>query len=134
MSLLILHHVSIIASDLERSLGFYRDLLGLEQVERPPIPVPGAWLACGDRQIHIIVYPGGTFRKNARIEIADTHFAFRTSDFDSVLARLAANGFREDAAQDDPKHLLVVRNSVTGFQQLYLLDPDQNIVEINAAP
>jgi len=134
MSELMLHHVSIVVTDLERALAFYRDLLGIAQIERPAIPVPGAWLACGDRQIHLIVHPGGTFRTKARIDIADAHFAFRTDDFDGVVDKLVRHGFRESAAEDDPKRLLVVRKSVAGFQQLYMLDPDRNIVEINAAP
>jgi catechol 2,3-dioxygenase-like lactoylglutathione lyase family enzyme len=130
---LLLHHVSLVVTDLQRSLAFYRDVIGLAQIPRPPIPVPGIWLGCGDRQIHLILYTPGTFRSKP-IDIADAHFAFRTDDFEATLNGLKAQGFSETAAEDDPKRLFVNRTSAAGFLQLYVLDPDRNIVEINAAP
>src|ERR1700754_1976304 len=78
---LLLHHVSLVVTDLERALAFYRDVIGLPQIPRPAIPVPGIWMGCGDRQIHLILYTPGTFRDSPRIDIADAHFAFRTDDF-----------------------------------------------------
>jgi hypothetical protein len=35
--------------------------------------------------------------------------AFRTDNFDGALATLTANGFREDAAEDDPMRVMVCR-------------------------
>jgi hypothetical protein len=49
------------------------------------------------------------------VDGADCHFAFRTDDFDGVLAALSANGFREDAAEDDPMHVIVRRNGPAAF-------------------
>jgi glyoxylase I family protein len=60
--------------------------------------------------------------------------AFRTDDFDGALATLTVNGFREDAAEDDPMRVMVRRNGPAGYPQLFLLDPDRNIIEINGAP
>ena len=37
-------HVSFAVRDLERSLAFYRDLLGLPLAPRPDLGFPGAWL------------------------------------------------------------------------------------------
>ena len=71
---------------------------------------------------------------DGNIDGDDSHFAFRTDDFDGALATLTANGFREDAAEDDPMRVMVRRNGLAGFPQLFLLDPDRNIVEINGAP
>jgi hypothetical protein len=47
---------------------------------------------------------------------------------------LTANGFREHAAEDDPMRIMVRRNGLAGLPQLYLLDPDRNIIEVNGAP
>jgi hypothetical protein len=47
---------------------------------------------------------------------------------------LTANGFREDAAEDDPMHVMVRRGGPAGFPQLFILDPDRDIIEINGAP
>lgn len=129
-----LHHVSIVVRDLERSLRFYRDILGLQPLRRPDFPVRGAWLSCGDRQVHLVVHDGQTFRDSDNVDNNDGHFALNTDDFDALVDLLAANGFREDAADGDPHRLLVKRSGAAGFAQLYLLDPDRNIVEINAAP
>lgn len=34
---------------------------------------------------------------------------------------------------NDPKRLVVVRNSPAGFLQAFVLDPDRNLIEINSA-
>jgi catechol 2,3-dioxygenase-like lactoylglutathione lyase family enzyme len=131
---MLLHHVSIVTADLARSVAFYSEVLGLRQVERPPFPSRGAWFACGSLQVHIIVNPDGTFRKTAAVDSNDTHFALRTDDFETAISNLTAKGFREDAAEGDPSRLFVRRSGPAGFRQVYLLDPDRNIIEINDAP
>ncbi|MFS2154877.1 VOC family protein [Rhizobium sp. Rhizsp42] len=132
--MLALHHVSIITDDLDKSLPFYRDVFGLSEIPRPDFPVGGAWLACGSLQVHLVVHPEGTFRQRPTIDRNDWHFAFRTDDFEGVLERLASLGFSGDLPEGDPKHMLVFRTGLAGFPQLYLRDPDRNIVEINGAP
>jgi catechol 2,3-dioxygenase-like lactoylglutathione lyase family enzyme len=47
MAQFALHHVSVIVTDLPRSLAFYQKLFGLTTIVRPPFKVAGAWLACG---------------------------------------------------------------------------------------
>lgn len=133
MPSLRLHHVSIIVRDLDRALGFYRDILGLAPLPRPDFPVRGAWLACGDRQIHLVVHDGETFRRSDTVDNNDGHFAMTTDDFEGVVALLTAHGFSEHLPDGDPRRLLVKRTGPAGFAQLYALDPDRNIVEINTA-
>lgn len=133
MPSLALHHVSIITADLQRSLSFYREVFGLSEIPRPDFPVAGAWLACGSLQVHLVVNPEGTFRQRPIVDRNDWHFAFRTDNFDATLERLMALGFREDLPENDPKYLLVSRTGLAGFPQLYLRDPDLNVVEINGA-
>ena len=50
-----------------------------------------------------------------------------------LLARAAAHGYTEAAVGDDPLRMIVRRNSMAGYPQAYLLDPDRNIVEVNGA-
>lgn len=128
------HHVSMVVTDLERSVAFYQKAFGLERLARPPFKTEGAWLACHGIQIHLILYPQGTFRTSGTIDNSDLHFSFHTRDFYGVLDHLLEQGFREDVAEDDPMRLFVIREGLAGFPQLYLLDPDRNIVEINGAP
>ncbi len=133
MNTFVLHHVSVITTNLERSLGFYRDVLGLIPIDRPPFDIAGVWLACGPSQVHLTVYPVGNFRGKKTIDNNDTHFALRVSNFDDTLRLLKEKGFREDLAEGDPKRLLVKRTGPAGFPQFYLLDPDGHVLEINSA-
>ncbi len=117
-----LHHVTIPVRDLERSKRFYGGLLGLEEIERPPFGFPGAWYSLGDGQLHLIADGGGTFRQDARIESRDAHFAIRVESFERALELLRSEGMEAK----------VDRHSVTGFPQLYIVDPDGHVIEINA--
>lgn len=128
-----LHHVAVIVTDLERSSAFYRDLFGLSPIDRPPFSIPGQWLGVGALQVHLTVYAPGNFRSR-QVDNDDVHFAFRTDDFESFVAHAHALGFSEDAPRDDPMHMILKRQGMAGFPQLYLMDPDRNIIEVNGAP
>jgi catechol 2,3-dioxygenase-like lactoylglutathione lyase family enzyme len=128
-----LHHVSVIVTDLARSAAFYRELFGFEPIERPPFPIPGLWLGVGSLQVHLVVYPPGNFRTRG-VDNDDIHFAFNTDDFEGFVAQAHAMGFSENAPPDDPKRLILKRQGMAGFPQVYLLDPDHNIIEVNGAP
>src|SRR5262249_591000 len=114
MAQLALHHVNVIVTDLPGSFAFDQKLFGLAIIERPPFKSVGAWLASGALQVHLTLYPPGSFR-TGEIDGDDCHFAFRTDDFDGALATLTANGFREDAAEGDPMAVMVRRNGPAGF-------------------
>ena len=132
---LLLHHVSYPVRDVERSTKFYQSIFGLSLLPRPDFGVDGVWLECGDRQIHLVENPEfGTFRLDKNIDFADVHFAFRTDDFEAMVEKLASHGFNETLPKDDPKSILVLREGLAGFPQLYLLDPDRHTIEVNSAP
>ena len=133
MPTLSLHHVSIDVRDLDRSLRFYRDILGLVPLPRPDFPVKGAWLQCGDRQVHLVVHEGEALRQSLAVDNNDGHFAMNTDDFEGVVRLFETHGYSETAAEGDANRLLVKRTGAAGFAQLYVLDPDRNVVEINAA-
>ena len=128
-----LHHVSLVTADLARSIAFYRDVFEFTQVPRPPFSTNGAWFSFGACQIHLIDNPNGTFRRSTKIDSADTHFAIRVDDFEAMVGMLTKKGFREDAPDGDVMRLYTVREGVAKFPQAYVLDPDLNIIEINAA-
>ncbi|KMS96857.1 hypothetical protein BVRB_8g199330 [Beta vulgaris subsp. vulgaris] len=55
-----MHHVGILCENLERSLEFYQNLLGLEINEARPhdkLPYRGAWLWVGSEMIHLMELP-----------------------------------------------------------------------------
>ena len=129
----LLHHVALVTMNPERAAEFYQSMFGLSRLSRPPFKIEGVWIDCGPGlQLHLTKYPPGNFRTGA-VDNNDVHFAFRTDDFEGILGRLVAAGFREDVAEDDPKRIIVNRSGVAGFLQLYVLDPDKNIIEVNTA-
>ena len=133
MNIAAIHHVSLTATDLDRSRVFYREILGLQEIARPPFNFPGAWFQLGAaQQLHLIVHTNSTFR-NKPLDTRDIHFAVRVESYQQALDFLRAKGYREDAAADDPLRMIVQPHATAGFPQIYILDPDRHVIEINAA-
>jgi len=134
MNIQSIHHVSLTVSDLERSRAFYRDILGLREITRPPFNFPGAWFQLGEhQQLHLIVHTNPTFRTGKPLDTRDSHFAVRVNDYWATVEFLRARGYREDAAADDAMRLIVNPRATAGFPQMYILDPDRHVIEINAS-
>jgi glyoxylase I family protein len=49
-----LNHASLIVANTNISLVFYCEVLGLQQVDRPDLGFPGAWLQLGAQQLHLL--------------------------------------------------------------------------------
>jgi catechol 2,3-dioxygenase-like lactoylglutathione lyase family enzyme len=119
-----LNHVAVCVTDLARSKRFYSEVLGLKEVERPAFPFDGAWYELADgSQFHLIVHAQPlTLRGTTRIDLRDGHIAFRVEDFEGAVAQLQAAGVE-----------CVVRpENVTPWKQIYVTDPDGNVIELNA--
>lgn len=128
-----LHHVSLVTADPERSAEFYESIFGVARLARPPFNIEGVWLNCGPSlQLHLTKHLPGNFRTRG-VDNNDVHFALRTDDFEGILERLVTLGFREDVSEDDPMRMLINRSGMAGFLQLYVMDPDRNIIEVNTA-
>ena len=125
-----LHHVSLPVTDLERSKTFYRDVLGLEEMPGPPFDFAGAWYHVGDAQLHLIVHDRPTLRSRG-IDSHDGHFALRVRSYGDAVARLRARGYSTDA-RDELLRLKEHPHGRAGFPQLFLLDPDRHVIELNA--
>jgi glyoxylase I family protein len=131
MEINTIHHISLPVTDVERAKRFYRETLGLRELERPPFDFPGAWFQLGDDQLHLIVHEGSTLRGAKGLDSRDVHFAVRVRSFRAALQSLEAKGYREDA-DDDLLKMKVSPHATAGFPQIYILDPDHNVIEINA--
>jgi lactoylglutathione lyase len=113
--------------DMQRSLAFYRDLLGLEVISPPDLP--NVFLRVGPGQagipqmIVLVPLPDDAqeFAKPRTLH----HLALEvaTEDFDAIEAHLRANGFEPRGG----------RHPVVPSWTLYIDDPDGNEVEIICA-
>ena len=137
-----LHHVSLPIRDLERAREFYGGMLGLTEIDRPAFGFGGAWYRVGDRDLHLIVSKPGehaTFRQDKGIDSHDAHVAIRVRSYSGAVRHLEAHGFR--AADDrnpqptdaNPRPMRLNPGGPAGFPQIYILDPDRNVIEINAS-
>jgi glyoxylase I family protein len=126
-----LHHVSLPVGDLSASRRFYEEVLGLTPLARPPFDFDGAWYALGEQALHLIAGPGTT-RGEAAVDSRDVHFAIRVRDFAAALARLRALGYTPQAT-DVRLRTREQPGGRAGFPQLFLLDPDHHVIEINAS-
>ena len=112
-----IHHASLIVSDTEQSLLFYRDVLGMRPVERPPLPFPGAWLQIGAQQIHLLELdnPDPTTGRPAHGG-RDRHVAMHIDSVDAL---------REDLRQAG----VMFTESISGRKALFCRDRDGNALE-----
>ncbi len=129
-----LDHVSLVTTDLDRSIAFYRDILGLQPIQRPAFKSRGQWLASGTLEIHLTINPDGHLRPAPEIDTGDIHFAARVADFAAMRKHLEANGYSEDRPNGDPKRLAFRLEGPAPYLQCYLLDPDNHLIELNSAP
>lgn len=118
-----LHHVAVCVTDLARAKYFYGEILGLPEVPRPAFDFGGAWYECGGRQLHLIVHPPTrTLRGTTEIDPRDGHLALRVASYARTLEHLR---YHQVACVEVPRNL-------TPWAQIYVVDPDGNVIELNA--
>ena len=47
MKIVGVHHVALQVADVTAARTFYRDVMGLPEIERPDFPIGGAWFQLG---------------------------------------------------------------------------------------
>ncbi|WP_145410103.1 VOC family protein [Paenibacillus xylanexedens] len=117
-----LHHVSLAVRDLEIAKQFYSGLLQMQEIDRPPFRSTGIWYAIGSQQLHLLQHPEGHTLREAGIDTTDGHFAIWVTSYQETIDWLTKQGIEYEARPD----------SVAGFAQIFVLDPDRNIIEFGA--
>ena len=139
-----LHHVGITVKDLDVSIRFYHDVLGLEFSNEPSpwfegedlgrgVGVPGAALRqvsllVGDTTIELLEYkmpPSATLRPLSSNSLGASHVAFRVDDIEAAKADLEARGvsFYSDVN-------VVDEGVLAGWRWVYFEDPDGYPLEL----
>ena len=108
------HHVSINVTDVDAAIAFYRDVLELPVLDRPPFDFAGGWFALGEQQLHLI-------EVNDFVAPVGQHFAVQVTDIDATTATLAERGVRVSRVAEIPG---VCR-------QAFFADPTGNSIELN---
>ena len=111
-----IQHCSLVVQSLERAATFYRDVLGLTEIEIPSTFPPAGlnvrWFRLGSQQIHILL---GTENQ----PLSQQHMALQVDD--AQAARL----WMKEQSIDIEEAVLI-----PGADRFFLRDPDGNLIEI----
>ena len=138
------HHVNYVVSDLDRSIPFYRDLLGFNLIQdamrenlpsydaifgRAGIRVRVALFELPDTKLLLELFqffhPEPIRREVTYHAIGSSHTAFEVCGLDEFCGRLVACGEKFLSAPVD-----IVREGRLLARAVYLLDPDGIVIEL----
>lgn len=135
-----IHHASFTISNMERSVAFYRDILGMEvisdsaQGEEPfKGPVADKLTNCPGTELHIVFLgvnddfveliqytpPGKVLKDNQASDTGSAHVCLKTENIQALYEKLVENNVR----------LHCEPQSLGGVEVMYFRDPDGIIVE-----
>jgi catechol 2,3-dioxygenase-like lactoylglutathione lyase family enzyme len=150
MSIVKIHHATLLVDDETQASWFYGQILGLKAKPRPKFKFPGLFYFCGDGQeLHLIISATKIKQDDAifiRIDNSSDvtrnyihrHVALVVSDFDETRTRLRENGIDVlfDAEVTGPDYDVFTANLIEGWKKMYgapplfCRDPFGNILEI----
>lgn len=138
------HHHGFTVSDLERSVEFYRDVLGLELIrvsERSNLPSYDHLLGFEDVKLKVAllripasdfllelfeyVNPPNIMRELNNNFVGASHVAFEVGDLDGIYDAICAAGYSSIAPPID-----IVRDGRPVARGIYVLDPDGISIEM----
>ena len=123
MTICGLDHFTVLTNDLDATVDFYRQVLGLETGPRPPLPFPGAWLYC-DGAALLNVIERVSIPKDAGVL---DHIAFRGVNLAAFISRLETRRLAYELRR------LPEGGPAVGVWQLFFSDPNGARVEIDFA-
>ena len=111
-----IQHCSLVVQNLERAATFYRDVLGLTEIEIPstfkPAGLQVRWFRLGSQQIHILL---GTEKQ----ALSQQHMALQVDDAQAARAWMKEKGI------DIEEAILI-----PGADRFFVRDTDDNLIEI----
>ena len=117
----VLDHFNIRTRKLAETVGFYEEVLGLENGPRPNFAFPGAWMYSEGRPVVHLVDIAQTSEPQKPDSGVVHHVAFVSRGFAGMKARLAARGMAFDARQVPGGELW----------QIFVRDPNGVMIELN---
>jgi catechol 2,3-dioxygenase-like lactoylglutathione lyase family enzyme len=106
-------HCSVLITNIERSRRFYRDILGLREINKPrTFDFVVLWFQLGNQQVHLLL-------KDKADAISPRHFALRVCDAAAARTYFQAR----DIATEET-------TPIPGADRFFIADPDGNRIEI----
>jgi len=121
MSVGVLDHFNIRTRNLDSTVHFYQDVMGLEKGPRPNFAFPGAWMYSEGKAVVHIVDISKTDEPQKPDSGVVHHVAFVSRGFDGMKQRLASKGMPFDARQVPGGELW----------QIFVNDPNGVMIELN---
>lgn len=118
-----INHVAVAVVDLQESEQFYRDVIGLKQIEEPFKVGRHAWFDMGGSELHVI-----KAADEKREHDISSHLCFSVSDLDEFVENLSAHGVEYSDFGGNPGEFTVRPD---GVRQIYFTDPDGHWIEVN---
>lgn len=134
MPLTHLEHFLIQTEDLDGTVAWYTDVLGMEQGPHPDFKMPVRWLYLGEEPVLHLTVGGENVSENRKKYLGQQstatkgsgvvdHVAFRATGLADMIAHLDAKGVDYTKRQVDDQELF----------QIFLIDPNEVKVELNFA-
>ncbi len=145
----LIDHVAVIVSDLDRSMRFYEDILGLKPLYSPPKESSGEELSKavnlpdtrmrfvmyevnhGTTKLEVIQYLSPKGRPNDRrnCDQGVMHLAFKVSNLEKTYSELKSKGVRFNSRPNK-----VESGPEKGLRWVYFTDPDGVTIELVELP
>ena len=112
-------------SNLDASLRFYVDVMGLKLMPRPQMAFAGAWLTDDTGRVEIHLFVSDALKPGAGTKPSNLarHAAYVVDDLDAWRGYLRGQGLP-----------LLERNVSGRAPQVFVTDPDGHTIELQQAP
>jgi catechol 2,3-dioxygenase-like lactoylglutathione lyase family enzyme len=141
------HHACVHVSDMVRSIGFYRDTLGMKEIvnitydaDPAMMDLPGTkprqhlvLLSAGNANVELIQYlePTGTSAPRKTTDNGSIHLCFAVNDLEKTYGELKGKGVR---FHRDPLLIGEAGQGLANHWYVYFRGPDNEILELIQPP
>lgn len=123
---LTINHLALSVTDLDRSAEFYKNVLGLKEIQKGVRSEAVKWFQFSDgKELHLLSFIKDPVTLNKAI-----HLAITASDFDMFIKKLDDLGVEYGDWAGTPGKIQIRKD---GIKQVLFQDPDGFWIEVNNA-
>lgn len=120
-----LSHIALLVTDLAKAQHFYGNILGFQEINRPPFFIKGLWYSLGESELHLMLHEQAASPQfHPLSETVQPHFALSVTQaqITTILKKLKNAGVEP---------MLEPKKSSAGVWQIFFYDFDKNMIEFN---